>query len=233
MLRKIFLSSAILLLASGCGMLDRVNSNNTTITGYKKEMQSSFDTIFFKFDNSSISNDAMVKLDFQVDYLKKHGDSKIRITGFCDERGTREYNIALGERRANAVKKYLVEKGISASRIVVDSMGKEVLRCDTTNPIYNVVDGDVDIYHKQNRRALIIPEDGTIDYDMIASQERGRCLSPYHKNERKTHRVVNTKVIGEKVGDKVISEDEYKVISDSEEEDGQYLPVATEVCDKE
>jgi peptidoglycan-associated lipoprotein len=83
------------------------------------------DRVFFDFDSYSLSNDAKKVLDTQVSWLKS--DSKINVTveGHCDERGTREYNIALGERRANSVKNYLAQNGVEESRIKVISYGKE------------------------------------------------------------------------------------------------------------
>ena len=206
MLKKIFLSSAILLLASGCGILNYNSAGNSVnFSKYKKEMNNSADTVFFKFNNSTLAAEAESKLDFQVDNLKRNGDdSKITVTGFCDERGTREYNIALGERRANSVKKYLVSKGISEGRIIVDSMGKDALRCDTTNPIYNVVEGDLDIYHQQNRRTLITKDQGTIDHNMIAQEERKRCISVYDVSE-----------IGKDVDEKVTTDNQTSEVIDS------------------
>lgn len=83
------------------------------------------DRVFFGFDSSVLSSDAQATLNRQVKWLKKNPDSKVTVEGHCDERGTREYNLALGDRRANAVKNYLVSSGISAGRITPISYGKE------------------------------------------------------------------------------------------------------------
>ncbi|MCK5296516.1 MAG: peptidoglycan-associated lipoprotein Pal [Alphaproteobacteria bacterium] len=83
------------------------------------------DRIFFDFDKSSISRESLKALQFQADWLKHYSNKKVVVEGHCDERGTREYNLALGERRANSVKDYLVSKGIRSSRIKVISYGKE------------------------------------------------------------------------------------------------------------
>ena len=81
--------------------------------------------VFFAFDSSALSADARKSLDTQVAWLKKNSNINVVIEGHADERGTREYNLALGERRANAVKKYLISKGVKADRISTVSYGKE------------------------------------------------------------------------------------------------------------
>ena len=83
------------------------------------------DRIFFDYDSSSINSSAKEILDIQAIWLNSETSIKIMIEGHCDERGTREYNIALGEKRANSVKKYLISKGIDSSRISATSYGKE------------------------------------------------------------------------------------------------------------
>ena len=74
---------------------------------------------------SSIREDGRGTLAKQAEWLKKYTNYPITIEGKCDERGTREYNLALGERRANAVRQYLVAQGIPADRIKTISYGKE------------------------------------------------------------------------------------------------------------
>ena len=83
------------------------------------------DTVFFAFDSSALSAEAIAALDTQVAWLKRHDDTNVIVQGYCDERGTREYNLALGERRANAIKQYLVSQGIAENRISTISYGKE------------------------------------------------------------------------------------------------------------
>ena len=83
------------------------------------------DRVLFGYDSSALDQEAQNTLDRQADWFKRYADTKITIEGHCDERGTREYNLALGERRANAAKKYLVAAGIDSSRISVISYGKE------------------------------------------------------------------------------------------------------------
>jgi peptidoglycan-associated lipoprotein len=88
-------------------------------------MANAEDRVFFAYDSSAVSSSAADILDTQAAWLKKNKNVNIVVQGHCDERGTREYNLALGERRANAVKKYLVSQGVAADRITVISYGKE------------------------------------------------------------------------------------------------------------
>lgn len=81
--------------------------------------------VFFAFNSAEISDEANDNLLGQSLYLKNHDDVKIQIAGNCDERGSTEYNLALGARRANAAKRVLVNDGIDASRISTISYGKE------------------------------------------------------------------------------------------------------------
>ncbi|MFQ6696324.1 MAG: OmpA family protein [Alphaproteobacteria bacterium] len=81
--------------------------------------------VFFAFNSSEISDEANDNLLGQSLYMKNHEDVKIQIAGNCDERGSTEYNLALGARRANAAKRVLVNDGIDASRISTISYGKE------------------------------------------------------------------------------------------------------------
>jgi peptidoglycan-associated lipoprotein len=83
------------------------------------------DRVFFAYDKSDLSAEARATLDRQAAWLKKYSSAVVTIEGHCDERGTREYNLALGERRATAVKNYLVADGIGASRVHTVSYGKE------------------------------------------------------------------------------------------------------------
>ena len=83
------------------------------------------DRVFFGYDQYDISSDAQKILQAQAGWLKKYPNVNVTIEGHCDERGTREYNLALGERRANSAKNYLVGLGIDASRIHIISYGKE------------------------------------------------------------------------------------------------------------
>ena len=81
--------------------------------------------IFFNFDDATIRSDQQRLLDADFAWLKAHPKAKVMIQGNCDERGTEEYNLALGERRAQAVKDSLVAEGITADRITTISYGKD------------------------------------------------------------------------------------------------------------
>ena len=83
------------------------------------------DRVFFDYDRSVVRADGEETLRRQAAFLKSHPDITIAVSGHCDERGTREYNLALGERRANATKNYLVSLGIEPGRISTISFGKE------------------------------------------------------------------------------------------------------------
>mgnify|MGYP002140519901 CR=1 FL=1 len=83
------------------------------------------DRIFFDYNSSSLSGEAQATLERQANWLKQYGNVNAVVEGHCDERGTREYNLALGERRANAVKNYLVTLGVPAGRLSTISYGKE------------------------------------------------------------------------------------------------------------
>jgi peptidoglycan-associated lipoprotein len=83
------------------------------------------DRVFFAYDSSEISAEGRQTLQKQADWLHRYGNVSVTIEGHCDERGTREYNLALGERRAQAVKNVLVAAGIPSSRIATISYGKE------------------------------------------------------------------------------------------------------------
>ena len=83
------------------------------------------DRVYFDFDSYEIRADAGPVLDAQSAWLNRYPAVRVRIEGNADERGTREYNLALGARRANSVREYLVSRGISASRITTISYGKE------------------------------------------------------------------------------------------------------------
>lgn len=87
--------------------------------------QFQMERIHFEFDKSDLRQDAREILKRKADWLRKNPGFKLTITGHCDERGTREYNMALGQRRADAAFKYLNSLGVAADRIVTVSKGKE------------------------------------------------------------------------------------------------------------
>jgi len=104
------------------------------------------DRVFFNYDSATLSSEAQHTLERQAAWLKQYSSVNVTIEGHCDERGTREYNLALGERRAAASKKYLVGLGVAASRVSTISYGKE-------RP---AVVGDDESSWSQNRRAVSV-----------------------------------------------------------------------------
>ena len=83
------------------------------------------DRVFFNYDSSELDSDAQELLQDQVAWLKQYSNVSIIVEGHCDERGTREYNLALGEKRAQSVKNYIISLGISSDRLSTISYGKE------------------------------------------------------------------------------------------------------------
>ena len=83
------------------------------------------DRVFFAFDKSVLTPEDRATLDKQSAWLTQYAQNNVQIAGNCDDRGTEEYNIALGQRRANAARDYLVAKSIAASRITTISYGKD------------------------------------------------------------------------------------------------------------
>jgi peptidoglycan-associated lipoprotein len=83
------------------------------------------DRVYFDYDKFAVRADASPVLDAQSAWLRRYPDVRVRIEGNCDERGSREYNFALGARRANAVREYLVAHGVDGARIDTVSYGKE------------------------------------------------------------------------------------------------------------
>ncbi|MCW6508240.1 peptidoglycan-associated lipoprotein Pal [Lichenifustis flavocetrariae] len=108
------------------------------------------DRVFFESDQTTLSQTAQATLDKQAVWLARYGNYAFTIEGHADERGTREYNFALGSRRADAVKEYLVAKGIPAARMHTISYGKErpVATCN-----------DISCW-SQNRRAVTVLNGG-------------------------------------------------------------------------
>ena len=93
------------------------------------------DRVFFATNKSSLTTASRATLRKQATFLRKNKNLNVTIEGHADERGTREYNLALGERRANAAKDYLMTYGISANRISVISYGKERPVDSGSNPL--------------------------------------------------------------------------------------------------
>ena len=104
------------------------------------------DRVFFATNSSSLTTASRDTLRKQADYLRKNKDMNVVLEGHADERGTREYNLALGERRTNAARDYLMTYGISGKRISVISYGKERPVNSASTPLA----------WSQNRRAVTV-----------------------------------------------------------------------------
>lgn len=91
------------------------------------------DTVHFAYNEYNIQDEDRGVLQRQATWLQRYPQVRVTVEGHCDERGTREYNLALGARRANAVKEYLVSLGVSSSRVDTISYGKERPICTESN----------------------------------------------------------------------------------------------------
>ena len=104
------------------------------------------DRVFFSYDSYALTSAAQSTLSKQAKWLKANPSETISVEGHADERGTREYNLALGDRRANAAKDYLMSQGISSNRVTTISYGKE-------RPVKS---GSNDTAWAQNRRSVTV-----------------------------------------------------------------------------
>ncbi len=130
--------AAVSLLAACAHKPDAVTSNNTG-TGYNSGGASSGpiggsqddlvanvgDRVFYELNSSTLTDAGQTTLSKQASWLQKYPNVSVQVAGNCDDRGTEEYNLALGQRRANAAKDFLTAKGVSSSRITTISYGKD------------------------------------------------------------------------------------------------------------
>lgn len=128
-LKLLFVTSLLLVMVacsshSTAGDAQKKNKGTTQKSKQQSNKVVFSPNIYFDFDKSTIKPSQAAVLDKQVEKIKKEGIKKITIEGHTDSIGTTAYNIALGERRANATKKYLVQKGIAADSIKIVSYGK-------------------------------------------------------------------------------------------------------------
>jgi peptidoglycan-associated lipoprotein len=126
---------------SACSSKDEkpaVSNTSTTTSSVRPGSQEDLkttvgDTVFFDFDSHAIRADAQATLQKQAAWLAKYPQVRLVVEGHCDERGTREYNLALGDRRAYAVKEFLVSLGVDANRLTTKSYGKERPVCSESD----------------------------------------------------------------------------------------------------
>jgi peptidoglycan-associated lipoprotein len=102
--------------------------------------------IYFEYDSADLRNDARETLRANADWLKKNPSARVEIEGHCDDRGTNEYNLALGAKRAQSAKNYLTTLGIAADRLSTISYGEEIPVCKEQN----------ESCWRQNRRARFV-----------------------------------------------------------------------------
>ena len=161
-MKKLLVAVSVLAFLSGCATHDRgsdvygdaqggwskdVNISDLEATKLTKAFKSNAkDYVLFAFNGSSLDAEDKEILKEQVSWLKENPEALIVIEGRCDERGTTEYNIALGERRANAARQYLVTHGIDSKRIKTISYGKD-------DP---VVEGSNEEAWAENRRSTTV-----------------------------------------------------------------------------
>jgi peptidoglycan-associated lipoprotein len=109
----------------GLGSLAGGDQNSDEYKKMYGRSSSEMQPIYFDFDQAIIRGDQIVRLEHNADYLKANSSTKVVVEGNCDERGTNEYNLALGERRAINAKNYLVDLGVEEYRIRTVSYGEE------------------------------------------------------------------------------------------------------------
>lgn len=168
-MNKLLLSLVLVAIVSGCASTKKNTdgtsgiTTETTASGAAAQVDSSalsfsaggsdsgkiegLSTIRFDYDTATITASEKQKLEGNVEWLKKNSSAKLLIEGHCDQRGSTEYNLSLGERRANAVKAMMVKMGVSEGRLTTTSLGKEKL----------LATGDSDAEMAQNRRANFVP----------------------------------------------------------------------------
>ncbi|MDG6895883.1 peptidoglycan-associated lipoprotein Pal [Volucribacter amazonae] len=124
--KVLFVAPALLLAACSSSNDSDANANAAqTFGGYTvQDLQQRYNTVYFAFDKYDVNNEGALLLDAHAAYLSANPATKVLIEGYTDERGTPEYNIALGQRRADAVQSYLSAKGVGAQTSTI-SFGEE------------------------------------------------------------------------------------------------------------
>ena len=154
-MKKTFLSTiAILaLITAGCAQQGKKGSGRVSVessgnSGMDSDSESisPIETVLFAFNSAALSSDAKAKLKITAEYLQENKEVELQIEGHCDERGGVQFNLALGERRAKSVKRYLTSLGVGSRRLSTVSFGKE-------NPIASGNDEDA---WTQNRRGNFV-----------------------------------------------------------------------------
>lgn len=173
-MKKLLLSVVVLSMVTGCSLFRKKTdsagaeggavSSETTANGSKEKVDAAgmnfspsgsdsgsiegLQSVHFEYDKSTLAGTEQKKLEADAEWMKKNSSVKMLVEGHCDQRGSTEYNLSLGERRANAVKQMLVKLGVPADRISTTSFGKEKL----------IATGDSEEELAQNRRANFVPK---------------------------------------------------------------------------
>ena len=135
-LKPSILTLLLLTLLAGCGTSSKnsksgvagmnVSYNDLKVNADSDSMEAgALKTVYFPFNSSDLRERSRLHLDNNVEFLKKFDRLKVQVEGHCDERGSVQYNLALGEKRSNAIKNYLIASGIESNRITTVSFGKE------------------------------------------------------------------------------------------------------------
>jgi len=126
--------AAAALLFSGCAKKEVVSSEGGASTHSVSSMakKPSSNSVYFAFDSSALDAAGKATLNGYAAWLADHGGVTVTVEGNCDQRGSREYNLALGQRRADSVKAYLTSHGVSSSRVDTVSFGEERPACTGT-----------------------------------------------------------------------------------------------------
>ena len=168
-MKKLVITMVILSMLTGCSLFRKKGEteggvvSETTAAGSSEKVDSSamnfstagsdsgaiqgLQTVRFEYDAATLSDMEQKKLEGNAEWLKKFTDVKMVVEGHCDQRGSSEYNLSLGERRALAVRQMLVKLGIKSDRLTTTSFGKEKL----------LASGDTEDEMSQNRRANFVP----------------------------------------------------------------------------
>jgi peptidoglycan-associated lipoprotein len=159
-MKKLVVVIAILSITVGCKSLRNKSEGESTGTAGVDTSPVSFaasgsdsgsieglQTVFFDYDTSKLSGSEKEKLSGNVQWMKKNSSAKLAIEGHCDQRGSNEYNLSLGERRANTIKQMMQSMGVSANRLTTVSFGEE-------KPL---VQGETEEAMMKNRRANFVP----------------------------------------------------------------------------
>jgi len=156
MIKKLIIVSSLVIFAAACSSSSKKGSGGSGISaedmsfdprGSDSGAINGLDTVYFGYDQATLSESAKQELQENAEWLKSNPSVNLQLEGHCDIRGSIEYNLALGERRAKSAKQYLVGLGIDGDRLSVISYGKERL----------LDEGDSESAHARNRRVNFVP----------------------------------------------------------------------------